>query len=346
MPATPRLQAKPSALPSFDLAGVAALIKAGAAKRVICMCGAGISVSAGARPGAAGRQPAAPAWAAGSVREGRPRRPAAAAPAHAGPLAPVAPALTPRTGIPDFRSPGTGLYHRLEHYGLPHPHAVFELDYFRRNPKPFFLLAKVGRGEAEQAAALCSGARRGRAGRTAAARPARHVLRCGTRCGQTVPCSAAQLAWVPCAHRRAGIVTTNPCAPALHNPHPTPTQELFPGNYLPTPTHHFMRLLHDKGLLLRCFTQASACSSRGALEAARALLHRPDAAPRPRRRLPLPLPLPLPPAPQHKPTAAEHRLSGAPGGPAGRCSCGGAWELRFGPMHQGTQGRSAAWLPV
>ncbi len=32
-------------------------------------------------------------------------------------------------------------------------------------------------------------------------------------------------------------------------------QELFPGNYLPTPTHYFMRLLHDKGLLLRCYTQ-------------------------------------------------------------------------------------------
>ena len=32
-------------------------------------------------------------------------------------------------------------------------------------------------------------------------------------------------------------------------------QELFPGTYLPTPTHYFMRLLHDKGLLLRCYTQ-------------------------------------------------------------------------------------------
>jgi NAD-dependent SIR2 family protein deacetylase len=27
------------------------------------------------------------------------------------------------------------------------------------------------------------------------------------------------------------------------------------GNYQPTPTHHFIKLLHDKGLLLRCFTQ-------------------------------------------------------------------------------------------
>ena len=32
-------------------------------------------------------------------------------------------------------------------------------------------------------------------------------------------------------------------------------QELFPGTFEPTPTHYFMRLLHDKGLLLRCYTQ-------------------------------------------------------------------------------------------
>lgn len=38
-------------------------------------------------------------------------------------------------------------------------------------------------------------------------------------------------------------------------PPSTLLQELFPGNYLPTPTHYFMRLLHDKGLLLRCYTQ-------------------------------------------------------------------------------------------
>lgn len=114
--------AKPALLPSFDLAGVADLIQSGRARRIIVMCGAGISVSA---------------------------------------------------GIPDFRSPGTGLYSRLQKYNLPYPHAVFEMSFFKRNPKPFFLLAK----------------------------------------------------------------------------------ELFPGNYLPTPTHYFLRLLHDKGLLLRCFTQ-------------------------------------------------------------------------------------------
>jgi NAD-dependent deacetylase sirtuin 2 len=31
-------------------------------------------------------------------------------------------------GIPDFRSPGTGLYDNLQKYGLPHPTAVFELE--------------------------------------------------------------------------------------------------------------------------------------------------------------------------------------------------------------------------
>jgi len=76
-------------------------------------------------------------------------------------------------GIPDFRTPGTGLYSQLEKYNLPKPEAVFEIDYFRNNPRPFHLLAK----------------------------------------------------------------------------------ELFPGHYCPTPTHVFMRLLHDKGLLLRVFTQ-------------------------------------------------------------------------------------------
>jgi NAD-dependent deacetylase sirtuin 2 len=76
-------------------------------------------------------------------------------------------------GIPDFRTPGTGLYSNLAKYDLPHPTAVFELDFFRSNPEPFYLLAA----------------------------------------------------------------------------------ELYPGRYPPTPTHHFVKLLHDKGLLLRCFTQ-------------------------------------------------------------------------------------------
>lgn len=76
-------------------------------------------------------------------------------------------------GIPDFRSPETGLYHNLKKYNLPHPTAIFEINYFRRNPQPFFALAK----------------------------------------------------------------------------------ELYPGNFKPTPCHYFVRLLHEKGLLLRHYTQ-------------------------------------------------------------------------------------------
>ena len=69
------------------------ILRAGKAKRIVCMVGAGISVAA---------------------------------------------------GIPDFRSPETGLYSQLAKYDLPHPHAVFELNYFREKPAPFYMLAKVG----------------------------------------------------------------------------------------------------------------------------------------------------------------------------------------------------------
>ncbi|XP_035184796.1 NAD-dependent protein deacetylase sirtuin-3, mitochondrial isoform X2 [Oxyura jamaicensis] len=77
------------------------------------------------------------------------------------------------SGIPDFRSPGSGLYSNLEQYDIPYPEAIFELTYFFVNPKPFFTLAK----------------------------------------------------------------------------------ELYPGNYRPNYAHYFLRLLHDKGLLLRLYTQ-------------------------------------------------------------------------------------------
>jgi len=76
-------------------------------------------------------------------------------------------------GIPDFRTPGTGLYYNLQKYNLPRPECLFTLDYFRENPKPFFEFAKC----------------------------------------------------------------------------------LYPGQYHPTLTHYFIRLLHQHGLLLRNFTQ-------------------------------------------------------------------------------------------
>ena len=44
-------------------------------------------------------------------------------------------------GIPDFRTPGTGLYDNLEKYNLPHPSSVFDLDFYRSNPSPFVTLA-------------------------------------------------------------------------------------------------------------------------------------------------------------------------------------------------------------
>ncbi|XP_061132591.1 NAD-dependent protein deacetylase sirtuin-3, mitochondrial isoform X5 [Syngnathus typhle] len=77
------------------------------------------------------------------------------------------------SGIPDFRSPGSGLYDNLQQYNLPYAEAIFELAFFHHNPEPFFALAK----------------------------------------------------------------------------------ELYPGNYQPNLTHYFVRLLHEKRLLLRMYTQ-------------------------------------------------------------------------------------------
>jgi NAD-dependent deacetylase sirtuin 2 len=37
-------------------------------------------------------------------------------------------------GIPDFRSPGTGIYDNLKEYNLPNPEALFSVKYFLENP--------------------------------------------------------------------------------------------------------------------------------------------------------------------------------------------------------------------
>lgn len=50
--------------------------------------------------------------------------------------------LSVSAGIPDFRSPGSGLYSKLEEYKLPYPEAIFELTYFKKNPKAFLTLSK------------------------------------------------------------------------------------------------------------------------------------------------------------------------------------------------------------
>ena len=46
------------------------------------------------------------------------------------------------TPVPDFRSPGTGLYNNLARLNLPHPEAVFDIGFFVENPEPFYVLAK------------------------------------------------------------------------------------------------------------------------------------------------------------------------------------------------------------
>lgn len=50
--------------------------------------------------------------------------------------------LSTAAGIPDFRTPGTGLYYQLEKYALPDPQAVFDIGYFRQRPEPFHMLAR------------------------------------------------------------------------------------------------------------------------------------------------------------------------------------------------------------
>ncbi|XP_041441194.1 sirtuin (silent mating type information regulation 2 homolog) 3, gene 2 L homeolog isoform X2 [Xenopus laevis] len=77
------------------------------------------------------------------------------------------------SGVIKQRSPGSGIYDNLQKYDIPYPEAIFDINYFVCNPKPFFHLAK----------------------------------------------------------------------------------ELYPGKYKPNLVHYFVRLLHDKGLLLRCYTQ-------------------------------------------------------------------------------------------
>jgi len=50
--------------------------------------------------------------------------------------------ISTSAGIPDFRSPSTGLYFKLRKYDLPYPEAIFEYSYFRQDPQPFYHLVK------------------------------------------------------------------------------------------------------------------------------------------------------------------------------------------------------------
>jgi NAD-dependent SIR2 family protein deacetylase len=49
-------------------------------------------------------------------------------------------------GIPDFRSPDTGIYARVEEilgYKLPTPESLFDVKYMIKNPVPYYTYRKV-----------------------------------------------------------------------------------------------------------------------------------------------------------------------------------------------------------
>ncbi|CAD5232321.1 unnamed protein product [Bursaphelenchus xylophilus] len=50
--------------------------------------------------------------------------------------------ISTSAGVPDFRSPGTGLYSNLDKYKLPDPQAIFDIDFFKNTPEPFYKLAR------------------------------------------------------------------------------------------------------------------------------------------------------------------------------------------------------------
>jgi NAD-dependent SIR2 family protein deacetylase len=45
-------------------------------------------------------------------------------------------------GIPDFRSPSTGVYANLAKYNLPKPESLFQISYFIDHPEAFYEFAK------------------------------------------------------------------------------------------------------------------------------------------------------------------------------------------------------------
>ncbi|PLN86454.1 DHS-like NAD/FAD-binding domain-containing protein [Aspergillus taichungensis] len=51
--------------------------------------------------------------------------------------------ISTAAGVPDFRTPETGLYAKLAPLRLPYPEAIFHINYFQHTPEPFYALARA-----------------------------------------------------------------------------------------------------------------------------------------------------------------------------------------------------------
>ncbi|GFG08391.1 NAD-dependent protein deacetylase hst2-2 [Aspergillus lentulus] len=51
--------------------------------------------------------------------------------------------ISTAAGIPDFRSPETGIYDRLKPLKLPYPEVIFHINYFSHTPEPFYAIARA-----------------------------------------------------------------------------------------------------------------------------------------------------------------------------------------------------------
>lgn len=135
--------------------------------------------------------------------------------------------ISTAAGIPDFRSPGSGLYYNLQKYDLPYPQAVFEISYFkvwatlclvptRRHDEALTRQPHHTQPLAEESRPLCNFSQ-------------------GTLSGQLQGMRAHGTA----LHPDAGLLILL----------------TFPSLVQPTVSHYFSRLLASKGLLQRHFTQ-------------------------------------------------------------------------------------------